>query len=79
MEKVANLPQLQNLIKRDPESYEDEFGKQFDSYLQYMEVFKLNPSTKVNEFSDLAMFIAQVSYCVWRLLSLPYTCVNSEL
>jgi len=50
-----NLPQLQNLIKRDPESYKEEFQQQcrfFDSTLQ---VFELNPG--LNTLYDSNAFV----------------------
>jgi protein SDA1 len=38
-----NLPQLQNLIKRDPESYKEEFQQQWRHFDSTLQVFELNP------------------------------------
>ena len=38
-----NLPQLQNLIKRDPESYREEFLQQYRHFASTLTVFELNP------------------------------------
>lgn len=56
-----NLPQLQNLIKRDPASYKEEFMQQYNHYISLLEVFRLNPSQENKSLDELVMFIAQVS------------------
>lgn len=56
-----NLPQLQNLIKRDPESYREEFLQQYNHFLSILEVFRLNPDQQNKSLDELVMFIAQVS------------------
>jgi protein SDA1 len=58
-----NLPQLQNVIKRDPKSYHDEFSLQYHHYKALMELFMLNPSSDSKDLEDLIMFLAQVSHC----------------
>ncbi|KAA0201355.1 hypothetical protein HAZT_HAZT001083 [Hyalella azteca] len=58
-----NLPQLQNLIKRDPESYREEFESQYVFYVDTREIFKLSPASKDMKFYDLVMFLAQVAQC----------------
>ncbi|XP_013104902.2 protein SDA1 homolog [Stomoxys calcitrans] len=58
-----NLPQLQNLIKRDPESYKDEFQQQYRHFLSSLEVFALNPAEENKALDELVMFIAQVAQC----------------
>ena len=55
-----NLPQLQNLIKRDPESYRDEFVEQMVLFSQAKVCFEYNPAEKDTKFCDLIMFLAQV-------------------
>lgn len=60
---IDNLPQLQNLVKRDPESYRDEFESQFVYYVDAKEIFKLSPATKDTKFYELVMFLAQVAQC----------------
>lgn len=56
-----NLPQLQNLIKRDPDSYREEFLQQYNHFLSILEVFRLNPDQQNKSLDELVMFIAQVS------------------
>lgn len=58
-----NLPQLQNLIKRDPFSYKDEFNLQRHYYESLLQAFKLRPTEHNKELDDLVMFLAQVSHC----------------
>ncbi|KAJ7392999.1 Protein SDA1 [Desmophyllum pertusum] len=58
-----NLPQLQNLVKRDPESYKEEFLQQFRHYESNLQIFKLDPSTANKTLADLVMFISQVAHC----------------
>lgn len=55
-----NLPQLQNLIKRDPESYRDEFLQQYNFWKNTLEIFKLNPGKENKSLEELVMFLAQV-------------------
>ncbi|PSN30739.1 Protein SDA1 [Blattella germanica] len=58
-----NLPQLQNLVKRDPTSYKDEFLQQYRHYQSVVEVFQLQPGQYNKRLAELVMFIAQVSHC----------------
>ncbi|XP_011299489.1 protein SDA1 homolog [Fopius arisanus] len=58
-----NLPQLQNLIKRDPESYKEEFTQQYNHYKSTLEVFRLTPDQFNKSLDELLMFIAQVAHC----------------
>lgn len=55
-----NLPQLQNLIKRDPDSYRDEFLQQYRHFQGIVEIFRLNPGEENKSLDELVMFIAQV-------------------
>lgn len=55
-----NLPQLQNLIKRDPESYKDNFVQQYRHYESVLEIFKLSPDKENKRLDELVMFLAQV-------------------
>lgn len=57
---TANLPQLQNLIKRDPPAYQEEFLQQWNHYNSVREIFKSNPDEQVEHFRELVTFIAQV-------------------
>ncbi|XP_049827826.1 protein SDA1 homolog [Schistocerca gregaria] len=58
-----NLPQLQNLIKKDPESYKDEFMQQHNHFDSMLKVFRLQPDRYNKSLDELVMFLAQVSHC----------------
>ncbi|XP_014481639.1 PREDICTED: protein SDA1 homolog [Dinoponera quadriceps] len=58
-----NLPQLQNLIKRDPESYKEEFLQQHQHYKSTLEVFHLEPTQYNKNLDELVTFLAQVAHC----------------
>ncbi|KAJ3728926.1 SDA1-domain-containing protein [Lentinula raphanica] len=60
---TSNLPQLQNLIKRDPPSYKDEFLQQWNHYNSIRLIFHLNPDEHAQHFRELVAFIAQVATC----------------
>ncbi|KAK7896519.1 hypothetical protein WMY93_021844 [Mugilogobius chulae] len=64
-----NLPQLQNLIKRDPQSYLDEFLQQFRHYQSNIQIFKLQPDKPNKELAELVMFLAQVGHCYTEHMS----------
>uniref|UniRef100_A0A8C5LNY0 Protein SDA1 n=1 Tax=Leptobrachium leishanense TaxID=445787 RepID=A0A8C5LNY0_9ANUR len=64
----TNLPQLQNLIKRDPGSYTEEFLQQYNHYRSNVEIFKLQPDKPNKELSTLVMFMAQTAHCYPRHL-----------
>ncbi|KYM95230.1 Protein SDA1 like protein [Cyphomyrmex costatus] len=55
-----NLPQLQNLIKRDPESYKEEFLQQHLHYKSTLEVFHLEPTQFNKSLDELVTFLAQI-------------------
>lgn len=58
-----NLPQLQNLIKRDPESYKEEFLQQHQHYKSILEVFRLSPNKFNKSLDEVVTFLAQVAHC----------------
>ncbi|TCD67655.1 Severe Depolymerization of Actin [Steccherinum ochraceum] len=60
---TANLPQLQNLIKRDPPAYQEEFLQQWNHYNSIREIFKTNPDEQAQHFRELITFISQVAQC----------------
>ncbi|XP_072228065.1 protein SDA1 homolog [Leuresthes tenuis] len=64
-----NLPQLQNLIKRDPQSYVEEFLQQYRHYQSNVQIFKLQPDKPNKELADLVMFLAQIGHCYMQQLS----------
>jgi protein SDA1 len=60
---TSNLPQLQNLIKRDPSSYKADFEMQLQHFNSSFELFALQPNQPPEDFGDLCTFITQVSTC----------------
>jgi protein SDA1 len=60
-ETVEKLATLQNLVKRDPDTYADEFKLQHQNFLAELEIFKLNPSSPADTFVALIHFLAHVS------------------
>lgn len=60
---TSNLPQLQNLIKRDPTAYKEEFLQQWNHYNSIRQIFKINPEEQAHHFRELVAFIAQVAQC----------------
>ncbi|KAJ2916019.1 hypothetical protein MD484_g4411, partial [Candolleomyces efflorescens] len=60
---TSNLPQLQNLIKRDPVSYKEEFLQQWHHYNSIREIFAINPDEQAHHFAELVTFISQVATC----------------
>lgn len=58
-----NLPQLQNLIKRDPNSYKDEFIQQYRHFQSNMQIFQLKPSEYSKTLEELVLFLSQVVSC----------------
>ncbi|XP_037026416.1 protein SDA1 homolog [Bradysia coprophila] len=72
-----NLPQLQNLIKRDPESYREEFLQQYRHFQSLVEIFRLNPAQENKSLDELVIFLAQVAQCyVEELLTFPQQIVD---
>uniref|UniRef100_A0A8C7BFR7 Protein SDA1 n=1 Tax=Neovison vison TaxID=452646 RepID=A0A8C7BFR7_NEOVI len=65
----SNLPQLQNLIKRDPPAYVEEFLQQYNHYKSNVEIFKLQPNKPSKELAELVMFMAQIGHCYPEHLS----------
>ncbi|KAI9138407.1 SDA1-domain-containing protein [Paraphysoderma sedebokerense] len=59
----TNLPQLQNLIKRDPTSYKEEFSQQLRHFESSLSIFNLNPTSESKEFGELITFISHVVTC----------------
>jgi protein SDA1 len=58
-----NIPQLQNLIKRDPASYQEEFEQQYRYFESTLQVFKLEPTEYNKTLEEIVMFLAQVAKC----------------
>jgi protein SDA1 len=60
---VHKLPQLQNLIKRDPKAYHEEFLMQKNHFESELEIFKMKPTKDSDRFTELVNFICHVSAC----------------
>eukprot|EP00746_Dinoflagellata_sp_MGD_P167093 gnl/MRDRNA2_/MRDRNA2_97442_c0_seq1.p1 gnl/MRDRNA2_/MRDRNA2_97442_c0~~gnl/MRDRNA2_/MRDRNA2_97442_c0_seq1.p1 ORF type:complete len:797 (-),score=222.01 gnl/MRDRNA2_/MRDRNA2_97442_c0_seq1:54-2444(-) len=61
--EIMSLPQLQNLMKRDPEAYKTEFDQQWEHFVTMMEMFQLKPQRPHKNFGEQVMFLAHVSPC----------------
>lgn len=59
----SNLPQLQNLIKRDPPSYREEFERQHSVYEALCVIFEQNPTVYNNDLHQMVTFLSQVAQC----------------
>ena len=73
----TNLPHLQNLVKRNPGSYKEEFLQQWQHYQSSYAIFLLRPDEEGQHFIDLAKFISQVHSP--SAFKLRYLCVGCEL
>jgi protein SDA1 len=60
---IERLAQLQNLIKRDPEGYADEFRLQHRAFAAELAIFQLNPRSNPEAFKALVTFLAHVAPC----------------
>jgi protein SDA1 len=60
---TSNLPQLQNLIKRDPDAYREEFLQQYSHYSSIRQLFESNPDEQAQNFRELVTFISHVAQC----------------
>ena len=59
----GKLTLLQNMVKRDPVAYKEEFGQQHRHFLSELEIFKLTPSKKADHLGSLVSFLAHTSHC----------------
>ncbi|CUM62903.1 uncharacterized protein PRCAT00000462001 [Priceomyces carsonii] len=60
----TNIILLQNVVRRDPESYYDEFLQQYSHYESLRDIYLLNPSgTNGASFAELIGFITAVCNC----------------
>ncbi|KAJ3130286.1 Protein SDA1 [Nowakowskiella sp. JEL0407] len=60
---LSNIPHLQNKIRRDPVSYQNEFRLQYNHFLAELDILKLNPSLKSDSLETLILFIAHITSC----------------
>ena len=58
-----NLPALQNLIKRDPQSYAADYDRQFRHFLSQCDLLRLHPQHTPDTFLELCLFIAHTAPC----------------
>lgn len=60
----TNIILLQNVVKRDPESYHEEFVQQYSHYESLRDIFMMNPGAdQGTEFGDLIGFVSAVCSC----------------
>ncbi|KAK6459958.1 severe depolymerization of actin [Scheffersomyces coipomensis] len=61
----TNIILLQNLVRRDPDVYHDEFLQQYSHYQSLRDIFLMNPSSsdKGTEFGELIGFMSAVCAC----------------
>lgn len=60
----TNIILLQNVVRRDPESYYEEFVQQYSHYQSLRDIFLMNPSADDGtEFADLIGFVTAVCSC----------------
>eukprot|EP00928_Gymnodinium_smaydae_P082681 TRINITY_DN65988_c0_g1_i1.p1 TRINITY_DN65988_c0_g1~~TRINITY_DN65988_c0_g1_i1.p1 ORF type:complete len:696 (+),score=210.42 TRINITY_DN65988_c0_g1_i1:59-2146(+) len=70
--RIVSLPQLQNIMKKDPEAYVGEFDQQWSHFQSMLDIFKLKPQKPSTNFSEQVMFLAHVaSSFPERAASLP--------
>jgi protein SDA1 len=60
--ELLSLLQLQNLIKRDPSCYEEEFKQQLEHFNSNYEIFRLNPSSELEDLEASVAFLSHVSH-----------------
>ncbi|GFU16644.1 protein SDA1 homolog [Nephila pilipes] len=58
-----SILQLQNLAKRDPQSYYEEFQTHYQHFQAVLQLFKFNPHEYNDNFADLVNFLSHVSRC----------------
>ena len=60
-EESMTLAEMQDRIKRQPESYKKEFKIHFNIFVEKLREFKLNPAKKDNDLIDYFKFMAHIS------------------
>ena len=61
---ISNLLTLQNVMRKDPESYREEFTQQHRHYQSLLAVFRLQPDLQARDtqhFQELISFLSHVS------------------
>ena len=59
---IQMLPQYQDRVKRDKESYKEEFLKILKKFEEQFTIFLFDPSRKIKGFKELLMFFAHLSH-----------------
>jgi protein SDA1 len=59
----GKLAQLQNMIKRDPSAYMEEFQQQHRHFLSELAIFQLEPSKAAGHFGEVVSFLSHVAPC----------------
>ena len=59
---IQMLPQYQDRVKRDKESYKEEFLKILKKFSEQFTIFLFEPSRKIKGFKELLMFFAHLSH-----------------
>lgn len=60
---TLKLPQLQNLIKRDPRAYVEEFKQQQRHFLSELDILRLRPAAYSERFCELLSFLGHTASC----------------
>ncbi|CAI5734275.1 unnamed protein product [Hyaloperonospora brassicae] len=60
---LGKLPQLQNMVKRDPEGYRAEFRMQQRHFESEYQLFLLQPTKESAHFGALVIFLSHVAKC----------------
>lgn len=60
---IGKLPQLQNMVKRDPGAYKTEFLMQLRHYESEYQLFLLQPAKESAHFGALVSFLGHVAKC----------------
>ena len=64
---ATSLPALQNLIKRDPLGYEDEFVRRYRHFQSLLELHRQNPGSDSKDLVANVSFISHVAPCYAKL------------
>ena len=59
---IQMLPQYQDRVKRDKESYKEEFLKILKKFEEQFTIFLFNPSRKIKGFKELLLFFAHLAH-----------------
>ena len=59
---IQMLPQYQDRVKRDKESYKEEFLKILKKFEEQFTIFSFDPSRKIKGFKELLLFFSHLSY-----------------